>query len=173
MRCESLRGCASATRAFPIVTSTPSFYSLLFPFFLPWSPGCGDPSSVLPACLHQPPPVLFPDSSSPGAQAVLLGKRHTHLLSQPCPVLRRGRGTPHREIGWEHEGAQAGGPPLVGETEWMFRQCPPLSCRLGRSREAPGLPAPVRLFKVAPSQVHHGGADSPHPQALHTVGPLP
>lgn len=93
----------------------------------------------------------------------MLGKCHTHLLSQPCPALRRGRGTPHREMGWERK------VPRLGVHPWWVR---PNGC-LGRALPElqagqeqggpPGFPDPVRLSGVVPSQAHLGSADAPHP----------
>lgn len=119
------------------------------------------------------PQTLVPRGPEQPVMAVPWGKHHTHLLSQPCPALRRGRGTPHRETGWEHEGAQAGGPPLVGETEWMSRQCPPLSCRLGWSREGPSVTRPRAPLQGGSHPTAPRQRRLPLPPALHTVGPLP
>lgn len=165
----------------------PHMHFLLWPPFPPFILSCSrsclspvggkTPPSVLPAYLQQPTPVLSADSCSQGSEqpvmAVPWGKHHTHLLSQPCPALRRGRGTPHRETGWEHEGAQAGGPPLVGETEWISRQCPPLSCRLGWSREGPSVTRPRAPLQGGSHPTAPRQRRLPLPPALHTVGPLP
>lgn len=73
-----------------------------------------------------------------------------HVLSQPCPALRRGR-DPSQETGWglqARESTRDWGPRRVSET----RRHPPLSCRLGRSRRVlQVLPPAMRLPKVAPS----------------------